>query len=1206
MLELKKPISPPKLLLDDRLLGLILENVDELIAVLDLEGRRLYTNPNYRRILGDTDARGTDSFEDVHPEDRDHIRRVFQEAVKTGVGRRAEYRFMAKDGQVRHIESQGSLNRDSRGNPAQVVVISRDVTDRTEAAQKLRLIAYALTCTRDSFCLTGLDNTILFINPAFCEMYGYTEEELVGRNIEIVRSPGHSPDLTRQILSATMAGSWNGELVNRRKDGTDFPVELWTSVVRDESGNPVGLVGIARDISERRKEFSALKEAQQAAMEREESFRLMFRNSPLPMWVFDTGTLEFLEVNESAVEKYGYSREEFLAMRITEIRPTEDVPLLKARLKEPDPSVHPSGPWRHTLKDGTVIDVEVSSHKLQFGGRNAQLVVAQDITERKRAEQLQSAVYRIAQAADIAPTLEELFRAVHGIIHEVMSANNFYIALYDERSGLISFPYFVDEADSPSPPKKPGKGLTEFVLRTGTPLLCNTSVHEELRRRGEAELIGSPSPIWLGVPLVVEKKTIGVMVVQHYSDPDAYGEREQNILEFVSSQVARAIERKQAEEALRVGEERYRRFVEQSSEGIWRFELEKPIGTSLPEAEQVKLFYSHAYLAECNDAIAHIHGFSHAKEIIGCKVGDLLPPDDGGGNGLLGAFIQSDYRLTDAQSRGTDRTGAKRYFLNNLVGIVDKGLLKRVWGTQRDVTEQKRSEELLRLSEEKYRTLFEESKDAIFLSAPDGTLMDVNSSGIELLGYASKEELLKVDLDRDVYVNAGYRDIFKDKLARDGSVLDFELEIRRKNGERRVVLANTWAVHDPQGKTVAYRGFLRDITERKKLEEQFRQAQKMEGIGTLAGGIAHDFNNILGIILGYTTLMQRNKAEPAKVKQGLETITVAVERGASLVRQLLTFARRSDPSFQSIDVNETVRELTKMLAQTFPKIITISTQLEDKVPPVVADASQLHQALLNLSVNARDAMLDESNGTRARVLTLRTSVCPGSVVAARFSTASGGKYVCVSVADNGLGMDEATKNRIFEPFFTTKEVGKGTGLGLAVVYGVVDSHHGFIDVESRRGAGTTFSIFLPVQTGAEETAPAEGDTRSEPPGGHETILVVEDEVLLCDLLKGLFEQQGYRVLTAHDGKTAVEVYRNHKDEIALVLSDMGLPKLGGWEMFQAIKEINPHVKAVLASGYFEPRLKMDMVKAGAKDFIQKPYMSDAILQRVREIIDNPA
>jgi two-component system cell cycle sensor histidine kinase/response regulator CckA len=237
-------------------------------------------------------------------------------------------------------------------------------------------------------------------------------------------------------------------------------------------------------------------------------------------------------------------------------------------------------------------------------------------------------------------------------------------------------------------------------------------------------------------------------------------------------------------------------------------------------------------------------------------------------------------------------------------------------------------------------------------------------------------------------------------------------------------------------------------------------------------------------------------------------------------------------------------------------------------------------------------------------IALRTRIHTGQVVRKKFSTASGSEYLVVSVQDTGVGMDEATRARIFEPFFTTKGLGKGTGLGLAVVYGVVNSHHAFVDVESKRGDGATFSIYFPVPARpVETTISQEGGIEKGTAHGNEMVLLVEDEEMLRELLKSVLEEKGYRVLGANDGQNGLETYQRHCKEIALVLSDMGLPRLGGWEMFQKMKEVNPNVRVILASGYFDPNLKLDMLKAGAKDFIQKPYVAEEVLKRIREVID---
>ncbi|MBI4811150.1 MAG: PAS domain S-box protein, partial [Ignavibacteriales bacterium] len=863
-------------------------------------------------------------------------------------------------------------------------------------------------------------------------------------------------------------------------------------------------------------------------------------------------------------------------------------------------------PERVILKDGRVC--WFSTTKVAIRSKNGDIIgivgSSRDISDLKQAEELEIALFRIAEEASSTGDLQKLFSTIHGIIGGLMYANNFYIALYDSQKDLLSFPYFVDEIDVPPEPGKAGRGLTAYVLRTGQSILCDQKLSDELERKGEAELVGVPCPIWLGVPLIVEGKTIGVMVVQHYSDATVYGEREKHILEFVSTQVAKAIEGKQAQEALKQSEDRYRAFVEQSTEGIWRFESDYPISITLPEDEQVRLFYEHAYIAECNDAMAHMYGFSRASDFVGARLSEMLIPTDPRNLEILKDFIHSGYRLNNAESHEMDKHGNVKIFLNNFVGFIDNDILRVVWGTQTDVTERRHAEDLLIHSEEKYRTLFEESQDCIILSTPDGRLVDINPAGVELFGYTSKEELLKLRDASDLYFNPEDRELFISRLAQYRYVKDLELSIKRKDGEKRTVLENASAVRDVDGPIIAYRSFLRDITERKKLEDQLRQAQKMESIGTLAGGIAHDFNNILGIILGYTSLIQGGSVEPTRISQSLDIIKKAVQRGADLVRQLLTFARKGEPTFSAVNINDVINELMKMLNQTFPKTITIESNLIENPPSIVADSSQLHLALLNLCVNARDAMVEDKPGSPGGgTLTLRTGVVKQSQLLSKFPDAQAVEYISIMVKDTGVGMDEETRNRVFEPFFTTKELGKGTGLGLAVVYGVINSHHGFVDVESTKGIGTTFTLYFPAIERKPEVVETIKTTEAPISSGHETILIVEDEQMLANLLSSILSDQGYKTLVACDGQEGVDIFTANKDNIDLILSDMGLPRLGGYEMFMKIKELKPTIKAVLASGYFDLNLKKELMDAGAKDFIQKPYVPELIIKRIREILD---
>lgn len=662
-------------------------------------------------------------------------------------------------------------------------------------------------------------------------------------------------------------------------------------------------------------------------------------------------------------------------------------------------------------------------------------------------------------------------------------------------------------------------------------------------------------------------------------------------------------ERKRAEQAVEESEERYRAFIVNSTEGIWRIELEQPLPVSMPIDQQVKHMYAYSYVAESNDAMARMYGYESAQEFVGIRLTDLHDVSDPSNHEQLRSLVRTGYKMSDTMTHEINKHGQTRYFLNNAVGIIEDGHVVRFWGTQRDVTEQRRKDVLLKESEEKYRQLFEDSKDVVFISTPEGTFLEINQAGIDLFGYASKEELMSVNIGRDLYVDPVDREKAGQLLTQQGYLKEYEMLVKRKDGKRLIIKETSTPVLNQHGKIIAYRGIIRDVTEQKLLEEQLRRAQKMESIGTLAGGIAHDFNNILTIILAYASNLDGHVAGNEKQTHNLSAIKKAVERGAGMVRQLLTFARKASGVFEPVNVNDTVAELSKLLAETFPSSIEFKLQFAEHLPIISADAGQLQQAVMNLCVNARDAIETSTQNGEKGTLTITTTVISGETLRGRFHQAREAEYVLISVADTGIGMDEDTRARIFEPFFTTKELGKGTGLGLAVVYGVINSHHGFIDVETRQGGGTTMHLYFPVRQTGFVTYESSQQQGSEKPNKDFMVLLVEDEEMLLDLLQTFLEEHGFKVLVARDGQEAVETYIRHKDEISVVLSDMGLPKLGGWEAFQKMKEINPKVKSILASGYLDPKLRADMIQAGAKDFVQKPYIPEIILARIREIIN---
>ncbi len=508
-----------------------------------------------------------------------------------------------------------------------------------------------------------------------------------------------------------------------------------------------------------------------------------------------------------------------------------------------------------------------------------------------------------------------------------------------------------------------------------------------------------------------------------------------------------------------------------------------------------------------------------------------------------------------------------------------------------DISDRKLSDAALRESEARYRQLADVTFEGIIFH-DRGVLLEANDQFFQMFGY-KPHELIGTQIIEKTISPESVRTLWEHiaamsnesyevmGLRKDGAKFPIEIRARLREDKGRMIRA------------VA----IRDISERRNLEAQLLQAQKMEAVGTLAGGIAHDFNNLLQVVMGYSELLLGEKQQGDPDFSDLQKIYTAGKRGAELVQNLLTFSRKVEPKLRPVNLNHEILEFQKLLSRTIPKIIRIDLHLSGELEAIEADSSQIGQILMNLGVNSRDAMPE--GGT----LTIETTAVElDHDYCASHPEVKPGPYILLTVSDTGQGMDRQTMDRIFDPFFSTKEVGKGTGLGLATVYGIVKQHKGHIICYSEPERGTTFKIYFPVSEmgRTKESSGEEALLR----GGKETILLVDDEEFLTELGSAILTRFGYEVLIAANGREALEIYQRERERISLVILDLIMPEMDGKACLREILNIDPKAKVVIASGYSENAPIKGTAALGTRGFVEKPYNLKKLIQKVREVLDS--
>jgi len=891
----------------------------------------------------------------------------------------------------------------------------------------------------------------------------------------------------------------------------------------------------------------------------EERYRVLFNSGNDAVFVhapFNSGVPgKFLEVNDTACRRLGYSREKLLQMSWQDIHPPEmnaELPGHLARLETQGKAV-----WEGELiaKDGWRMPVEIHAHQFELGGQPMVLSEAHDLTERKQAEM----------------ALRESEGLYHSLVRHLpcgifqKDASGRYVYINDrfyEQGGLTPdlilgrTPAEFEQAML----AKPNPGVNRHMAMQCVELaMRGTADHHQIMQTGQT--------IVREAILYLPDHTAKYFQIFKSPILDTDGR-------IIGSQGIQfdITEQKRSELALRESEHHYRSLFANMIEGLAYCRVQ-----FAGEALQDLVFVT------VNDAFTVLTGL---KDVVNHKISEVVP-----------GILESDRKLMERFGQ-VARTGKPERF-ELYVTTLKMWMSLSVYSPLKDhimvvfdvITERKQAEEQLR----KLSQAVEQSPVSIIITDPDGNIEYVNSKFISVSGYSLAEVLGQNP--RVLKSGANQVELYQNLWSTIQSGQDWQGELcnQKKNGELFWESVRISPITAANGAISHFLAVKEDITAHKKLEQEFRQAQKMEAFGRLAAGVAHDFNNMMTSVLCGAELLRMGGPLAAAQKDAVTEITNAAKRATALTRQLLLFSRRQAVHLKVLELNDVVENMGKMLRRLIGEDISLQTHYGPGGSPVLADSGMLDQVLMNLAVNSRDAM------PKGGDLLIQTATLKITHPAGRQRP---GSFVRLSISDSGCGIAPADMEHIFEPFFTTKEVGKGTGLGLATVFGIVEQHKGWIEVESQLGRGTTFHIYLPRQEGASGTSAVPSATARER-GGKETILLVEDDSSVRAIAREILTQYGYRILEAASGAEALEQWKQRQAEIDLLFTDVVMPgHMSGFELGQQLAKDKPDLKVVYTSGYTDEMLNESSTSRQTKNFVEKPYSPEVLLRKIRAALDS--
>ena len=816
-------------------------------------------------------------------------------------------------------------------------------------------------------------------------------------------------------------------------------------------------------------------------------------------------------------------------------------------------------------KNGNTIILETNAVPLhdEKGNLLGYRGVSRDVTERKRTEQTQSVLHNIANAVNTAKDLNELFELIQKYLGRIVDTKNFYVALYDRETDMISLPYEVDEKDKfTSFPA--GKTLTAYVIRSGKPLLADEELCERLTRAGVIETIGTPSKIWLGIPLKIGKEVIGVVVVQSYIDASLYSKKELEILEFASDHIAIAIARKRAEEELQIE----KAYLEQLFE-------------SAPEA--VVLVDNNSRILRMNNEFTKMFGYTPA-EALGQSIDKLIASQD---------FIDEAASLTKQVADGR-RVGLETIRCHKNGTLIDVSLLGApikvegrqvaVYAIYRDITTRKQAEEALAEEKERLSVTLRSIGDGVITTDIEGKIVLINKVAEKLTGWRQVEAIGKPLSEVFHIINEKSRKRCKnpfEKVVKSGEItgLANNTILIARNGIERIIADSGAPIRDKDSKIIGIVLVFRDITEKRKMEEELLKASKIESVGILAGGIAHDFNNILTAMIGNISLAKEYSRPEDEIFKVLIKMEKASMQAKDLTQQLLTFAKGGIPIKKTIFIVDLIKDSTVFALRG--SNVRCEFFIPDDLWPVEIDEGQISQVINNLIINADQAMPGGGviNVSAENIIIDTKKALP----------LKKGKYIELSIEDHGIGIANEHLQKIFDPYYTTKQ--KGSGLGLAITYSIIKSHNGQITVESEVGTGTIFYIYLPASL--EKAPKSEWQSEVKLVFGKGRVLVMDDEEVVRDVAGKMLEYLGYEVEFAKDGREAINLYREAKRSripFDVVILDLTVPGgMGGEESIKKLIEIDPEIKAIVSSGYSNDLIMANFKEYGFAGVVSKPY-----------------